>query len=112
MNRLLCCLLIFTTLWMATWLLTDVHVVHAAGDHQLHPLFSMQPEAGKEAVHGDPGDDSCHFCSYDHGGHVGGMALPPDFTVAVLTPPDSWPPPYRSHFSPLIRPPTPRPPIV
>jgi len=113
MNRPLACLLILTTLWMATWLVTDVHVPLQGGDHQSHPLFSFQVETGKPVPSDDAGGgDSCHFCSDDHGGHVGGMALPPAFFLAVTLVPRLHPPPYHLHFSPRIQPPVHRPPIV
>ncbi len=113
MNRPLACLLILTTLWMATWLATDIHVLSEGGDHQSHPLFSFQMETGKPAPSHGPGDgDACRFCSDDHGGHVGGMALPPVFFLPVTPVARLHLPPYRPRFSPPIRPPRHRPPIV
>ena len=113
MNRPLSWLLIVMTLWMSTWLVTDIHVAHARGDHQAHPLFSVAADPAVATDDAPDGDDgSCHFCSYDHGGHVGGMAVPPDYALVLVSAPSSPPRADRFTFVPHTDPPTHRPPIV
>lgn len=74
MKRFLVLLLIPLNLWMVTWLVTDVHLKSVSPSHHVHPLFSKP--VGKEC--GIPTKPSMghFFCSVDHGGHIGALALP------------------------------------
>ncbi len=81
-------------------MVTDIHVVIAADQHHPHPVFSSQADLTPSTELGilqQSGDGhTCHFCSYDHGGHIGALALPEYFMpIAVergiiLLPPYSF----------------------
>ncbi len=117
MKRFLSPLLILMILWMSTWMVTDIHVLYADDGHNPHPVFSIQADdaaAGIQDLASQAGDDSdgCHFCSYDHGGHIGAMAFPGNFIPTFLPPPSEYFPPYSFASSPLTHSPSLRPPIV
>jgi len=118
MKRFLSATLILMTLWMSTWLVTDIHVVYAGdGDHP-HPVFSIQADdAGSHASDHPAGEGTqdhhrCHFCSYDHGGHVGAMVLPEQLDLFCPHLPSGYLSPYFHSCSPHHHPPKLRPPIV
>ena len=73
MRKCISCLLAICTLWMSTWLVTDIHDVAAADRNQPHPIFSAQLEPTDSDLEADFNIESpqCEICSYDHGGHVG-----------------------------------------
>ncbi len=117
MKRFLSSLLILMTLWMSTWLVTDIHLVYAANAHNPHPVFSMQLDDTVEKatlLGSGEGEDShgCHFCSYDHGGHVGALAFQGNLTATFYPPSPGYFPPYLFTVSPLTHTPFLRPPIV
>ena len=118
MKRFLSATLILMTLWMSTWLVTDIHVVYAGDGHHPHPVFSIQADDAGSHASVDPADEetqdhhSCHFCSYDHGGHIGAMVLPMQWGILCPQPPNGDLLPYFRSCSPHIHPPKLRPPIV
>ena len=118
MQRFLSSTLILMTLWMSTWLVTDIHIAYAADTHNPHPVFSLSVDdtASDEAIppasEGGQDGHGCHFCSYDHGGHVGALAFQGSPATTFHPPASGYFPPYRFSFSPLTHPPFLRPPIV
>ena len=68
MNRLCTCFLVFLTLWMSTWLVTDVHEWSMVDDQHTHIQASIASRpASSETEH----EHHNGICSYDHGGHIG-----------------------------------------
>ncbi|MDQ7089459.1 MAG: hypothetical protein Q9M50_02275 [Methylococcales bacterium] len=90
--------LAFSTFWVSTWMVTDIHDWSML--EQPHPIFSIQSSVHQESVlKNNTSDDSQHFsdcrsvCSYDHGGHLGQTLL----TSSVL---NSFIPIQKNIFSP------------
>lgn len=71
MRKFISCLLALCTLWMSTWLVTDIHDV--VDGNQPHPVFSSQAEPSDSDLMAnfDRESSDCGVCSYDHGGHTG-----------------------------------------
>lgn len=114
MNRFLSALLVIVTLWMSTWMVTDIHVVIAADKPLPHPVFSAQadltPSTDSGILQQTEDDHTCHFCSYDHGGHIGALALPEHFLPIAMERGTTLLPPYSFILSAtppshLLRPP-------
>jgi len=73
MKRLSICFLAFLTVWMSTWLVTDIHDLSI--DDQIHISQStQQPDLDFDnhlAVIDHNHNSHCGICSYDHGEHIG-----------------------------------------
>jgi len=68
MKRLSICYLAFLTVWMSTWLVTDIHDLSI--DDQTHISQSLDLD-NHLAVIDHNHNSHCGVCSYDHGGHIG-----------------------------------------
>ncbi len=109
MNRLCIFFLAFLTLWVSTWLVTDVHEWSMFDDQHTHTLMSIPSTALFTEV--EQGHHS-GICSYDHGGHIG-QAIVTILNYTALTPTQSFAPPhYSALWQAQIAPQKSRPPIV
>ncbi|GAB4365525.1 MAG: hypothetical protein Kow0060_22970 [Methylohalobius crimeensis] len=104
---------------MSTWLVTDIHGVYAGDPSHAHPLLIQQAAIEKDAdlaqgaqEDGKGSPSHCHFCSYDHGGHVGTLALAEGASSVVPLLSASVSFAYAFSWFYLTTPPRKRPPIV
>ncbi|OQK18286.1 hypothetical protein AU255_10800 [Methyloprofundus sedimenti] len=73
MKRVSIYFLAFLTIWMSTWMVTDIHDWSLADANQPHPVFSVQQSQPGSDIQTASTDHNpnCEVCSYDHGGHMG-----------------------------------------
>jgi hypothetical protein len=114
MKRLSIYFLAFLTLWMSTWMVTDIHDI-ADNAHVVHQVLAnqhTQSDFGYQISSTEHEHNShCGVCSYDHGGHIGQTLATSSF-VAENIPvqnslnhrlqPDLW---LSRNIPPKIRPP-------
>ncbi|WP_022947087.1 hypothetical protein [Methylohalobius crimeensis] len=119
MKRTLSWLLSVSILWMSTWLVTDIHGVYVGARSHAHPLLIQQAAVEKDADlakgQQEDGKDSsshCHFCSYDHGGHVGALVMLESANPMLLGVSEAASFAYLFSWFDLTAPPRQRPPIV
>ncbi len=64
--------LAFVTIWMSTWMVTDIHDLLIADDlpHQVSSVQQTQSVSDSQSASQDH-YSHCGVCSYDHGGHMG-----------------------------------------
>ena len=115
MRRLSVYFLAFLTLWVSTWMVTDIHDIAIADKHPAAQVLAIQHvHAGLDhqiASIEQEHDLHCGVCSYDHGGHMG-QTLASSSYIAENIPvqnslnypfqPDLW---LSRNTSPKIRPP-------
>ncbi len=118
MKRLSIYLLAFSTFWMSTWMVTDIHDWSIADESvaevaQPHPIFSVQQTQSTTDSHlaTQVHKLHCSVCSYDHSGHTGQTlatlaivvaSIPAQNAINPPSPADSW---HSRNTTPKLRPP-------
>ncbi len=103
--------LAFVTIWMSTWMVTDIHDWAVEDNTQPHPVFSFnQTVSGDHLATATDHQPHCGVCSYDHGGHIGHTLAAISYFAPVIQSqsqinilhPDFW---YSRSTIPTLRPP-------
>ena len=106
--------LAFLTLWMSTWLVTDVHEWSMLDDQHTHAQISTASVSLMTTVQNIDHDHEHHsgICSYDHGGHVGQVLATVIYSTAFIPTQNSTIPISSEFWHTQISPPKLRPPIA
>jgi hypothetical protein len=112
MKRLSIFFLAFVTIWMSTWMVTDIHGWAEQENNQPHPVFSFNQTVSDDDHLATVTDHQphCGVCSYDHGGHIGHTLAAISYFAPVIQSqnqidilhPDFW---YSRTTIPTLRPP-------
>jgi len=63
--------LVFLTVWMSTWMVTDIHDLSIADQIHSDQYAGFNIESHIDTIDEHDHNSHCGVCSYDHGGHIG-----------------------------------------